>query len=666
MPPATASAASKPPAAQSGDKKEMKKNEHKGGGEGGKKDAKDKTATQLALQMQAKLMREIRRQKDAPASISTAQLRATIDKIAENDAAWLKNACHWQDSRAFSSFQGKARHLELDLVPLGIPKPGGNGHKKQPNKAPRPVLDWEGLQLRVEDWSARQIAADQVMNNATGLAMTSWPTLRGLAAKVTSPHALALLVPGHFSVRGQEDADIDKLQWAHIDLVVMERLTLQPSTRKATIFQLGDSKVTKVVDTDAGIGIQGDALKEILCVAAFEFLTPSKLKEVKEDSLTFFRQLLKVEEGTPMYGLRSKDTHIEVIIKTKTKIAHDYVFTQKKLNSQGIFVREILRDNSKPDDTSAIIWLKKFDKRSIAIAEAVGPEAFLIWRPGKVGVRFPNSCLAKARKILLPAFLLPSDNALSVKGNISYIVDGLPSGFDPQDVLAKLAARGWPVILGKPLLGPYSLRVLADEPPKDLAVPHGQKPIILRREFPIVVADDEDSMDDDDGGVDDDDVPVVVDPPPLPGSSSSSAVPVFAAGWSAPFPTANDQPSATPIPPATRPSKKSGTGTVNNQAANNVNPPASDARIDKLEAALELINAKQMQMDVQLSLNVEQISTLGTKVDSMQSDSASMLAMMTVMMGKQDALLAQNNAQVQDDRRVRPRASLEGPPSGLE
>jgi hypothetical protein len=120
MAPAQTPAASKPPAVQAGDKHDMKKkDERKTDGGGKKKDAIEKTSSQLALQMQAKLMREIRRQKDAPASISTAQLRASIDKVAEKDAAWLKNACHWQDSRAYASFQGKARHLEIDLTPLG-------------------------------------------------------------------------------------------------------------------------------------------------------------------------------------------------------------------------------------------------------------------------------------------------------------------------------------------------------------------------------------------------------------------------------------------------------------------------------------------------------------------------------------------------------------------
>ncbi len=112
--------------------------------------------------------------------------------------------------------------------------------------------------------------------------------------------------------------------------------------------------------------------------------------------------------------------------------------------------------------------------------------------------------------------------------------------------------------------------------------------------------------------------------------------------------------------------KKDGTGTVKKQGAISYNPSATEARMDMLEAALERINAKQSQMDVQISHNVEQISVLGTKVDTVQADSATMLAMLTAMMSKQDALLAHHNTHSQDDRRVRPRASLDGAPSGLE
>jgi hypothetical protein len=43
-----------------------------------------------------------------------------------------------------------------------------------------------------------------------------------------------------------------------------------------------------------------------------------------------------------------------------------------------------------------------------------------------------------------------------------------------------------------------------------------------------------------------------------------------------------------------------------------------------------------------------------------------MMAKMAAMMPKQDALLAQHNTQAQDDRRVRPRPTLEGAPTGLE
>jgi hypothetical protein len=310
--------------------------------------------------MQSKLMRELRRQKDAPASINSTSLRAAIDMVAEKDGAWLKNACHWQDSRAFASFQGKARFYEVDLHALGI-KPGAKSKPKTQTKAPRPAGEWESLSLRQIDWSEKQINLDQVVNDSTGIALANWDSLRGLASKVSSAGYLALLVPGHFSVRSDDDSALDRLQWSHQSIVVTDRLTLQPSTRKATLFQLGEKKVTKVIDTDVGIGIQGDALKEVLCVAVLEFLTPSKAKEAKEDAFLFFRRLFNIEEGTPMYGLRTKDTHIEVITKVKTKIATDYILSQKKLNSQGIFAREILRDNAKPDDSTSIIWLKQFD-----------------------------------------------------------------------------------------------------------------------------------------------------------------------------------------------------------------------------------------------------------------------------------------------------------------
>jgi hypothetical protein len=88
-------AASKPPAGPAGGKKESKKKDEKegGGAGGGRKEAKDKSITQLALQMQAKLMRELRKQKDAPSSVNTTALRRAIDDIATKDSNWLKNAC---------------------------------------------------------------------------------------------------------------------------------------------------------------------------------------------------------------------------------------------------------------------------------------------------------------------------------------------------------------------------------------------------------------------------------------------------------------------------------------------------------------------------------------------------------------------------------------------
>ncbi len=88
----------------------MKKIEKRGGGEGAKEDAQEKTGSQLVLQMHVQLMREIRRQKDAPASISTASLRTGIEKVADKDEAWLK--------RAWAVFDGTKRRGHVLRPPL--------------------------------------------------------------------------------------------------------------------------------------------------------------------------------------------------------------------------------------------------------------------------------------------------------------------------------------------------------------------------------------------------------------------------------------------------------------------------------------------------------------------------------------------------------------------
>ena len=267
----------------------MQKNENKGGGGGGKKDAKEKTSSQLALQMQAKLMRELRKQKDAPVSVNITVLRRAIDDIATNDANWLKNACHWQDSRAYASFLGKARHHDIDLQAVGIKQTSNPRKKAAPNPPRLESGGWEAANLRAVDWDATQIHVDKIAVGVSGVALSSWATLRELADKISSPLPLACLTPGHFKARGEEDADIDRLHWAHLEVVLVDGLTKQPSTRKATLFQLGgEKKVAQIMETDAGIGIVGDALKEVVCLAVFDFLTPSKAKEAKEDAFRFF------------------------------------------------------------------------------------------------------------------------------------------------------------------------------------------------------------------------------------------------------------------------------------------------------------------------------------------------------------------------------------------
>jgi hypothetical protein len=304
----------------------------------------------------------------------------------------------------------------------------------------------------------------------------------------------------------------------------------------------------------------------------------------------------------------------------------------------------------------------------MALAEKVGQDAFLIWRPGKIGVRFPNSSLAQARSILLPSFLRPSDKALGVKGSISYIVDGLPSGFDPQEVINKFASREWPVLIGKSVRSPHQLRVLADIPPKELVVPNGATPIILRREFPPHAIDDNESMDDDDGGNagGDDRSDLSDSPPALPAAPPSSSGPTFVPGWSASGTLEASPPASSTAASSVHLSKKQSTSSSLPSSSTRDVTSNAISRIDKLEAALELITAKQSQMDLQISHNVTQVSNLDSKVDSMKNDSNSMMAMLQVMLQKQDALLAQHANLPQEERRVRQRASLDGTPLGLE
>ena len=657
----SSSAAAKPSTGPFGGKKELKKKEDKdgagGGGVGGKKEGKDKSTTQLALQMQAKLMRELRKQKDVPVSVNTTALRRAIDDIAAKDANWLKNACHWQDTRAYASFLGKARHYEIDLQTVGI-KQSSNQRKKAAPKPPRSESGgWEAATLRAVDWDAQQIHVDKVATGGSGIALTSWATLRELADKISSTLPLACLTPGHFKARGDDDAAIDRLHWAHLDVVLVDGLTKQPSTRKATIFQLGgDTKVAHTVETDAGIGIVGDALKEVCCLAVFEFLTPSKAKEAKEDAMRFFKNILSIPEGVPTYGLRTKDTHVEIIVKSKTSTMDTLILGQKKHNHQGIFLREIIREGSKTDESTSIIWLQNPEslKATIIKAESVCATAFVVWRPGKMGVRFPNSHLAQARTLLLPSFLRPAEKALGIKGTTAFIVDGLPTGFDPHDVVDRLASKGWPVLIGKNLKKPNSLRVLADAAPVDTVIPNGKRPIVIRREFAIAEAvdvSDSDSMEEDDKKQEGEDDKLEVKDPL---QAVNPAATVFVPGWNLNL--------STPLPPSPRSlpaSSSSGAPLVNK----NEGPHIDIKRIDQLEAAIIAIQARQEQQDQKLAFNSDQLTALGTNVGGLRTENSSLLSMMTLMMQKQDEILLQNRS-TGEDRRVRPRADC--CPDGLE
>jgi hypothetical protein len=665
MAPASSSAASKPPAPNAGVTEDKKKDK----GSQAKKEGKDKSNSQLALQMQAKLMRELRRQKDAPASVSSAALRKAIDAVAEKDSNWLKNACHWQDSRAHASFLGKARHYEIDLSSTGFTISSAPKKRTVVKKPRLETSEWERSILRLQDWSVPQLQIVNLELDARGVTLMTWATLRGLLGKVSSSCPLAALVPGHFAVRGEEDSDLDRLHWTHLEIVLVDGISRQPSNRKATLFQLGDGeRVQHTVETDAGIGIQGAALKEVLCTAVTEYLTPSKLKEVKDDPLAFFKRTLDIPEGVPMYGLRTKDTHTEVIVKCKTSIADEYIFKQKKHNHLGLFLREIIREGTQTDESSSIIWIKNPEglKATLAKAESICKEAFVIWRPGKMGVRFPNSHLAQARLLLMPSFLRPTEKALGVKGSISFIIEGLPPDFDPQDVVHRLSNRDWHVILGKPLKKATSLRVLADSPPEDLVIPNGKRPIVIRREFApaIEVSDDEEDEEAMQEGDEEKD------------SQAYLVGPIFAPGWSAqatapPLPSSARSVSPPVTPAAMQPStnrsskeEKVDKKDVHKKSTSNLST-IDASRIQQLEAAIAVIQTRQDEHDQKLQLNTQQLTTLGSSVEQLRGDNSNLMVMMQTMIQKQDDLLAQNRV-TNEERRVRPRSSAGDCPSGLE
>jgi hypothetical protein len=384
---------------------------------------------------------------------------------------------------------------------------------------------------------------------------------------------------------------------------------------------------------------------------------------------------LDIPEGIPMYGLRTKDTHIEVIVKIKTTTADELIFQQKKFNHQGTFLREIIREGTKTDDSTSIIWIKNPEglKATIAKADSICKEAFVIWRPGKMGVRFPNSQLAKARTLLMPSFLRPSEKALGVKGSISFIIEGLPIDFDPQDVINRLSDKNWHVLLGKPMKKSTCLRVLADAPPADLVIPNGKRPIVIRREFApveITVEDEEESDMEADEEDETKEVGSSAHPAVNCSAGSGGAEPVFSPGWnqSSAQPAAGISASLQVPSSSVAPAAAAGSSAGQKVAkSSSKSAPSHDKdRIDKLEAAIAAIQSRQDSHDHQLQLNSEQVSALGSSVDQLRGDNSTLMTMMQAMMQKQDDLLTQQRQLAGEDRRVRPRSALGDCPTGLE
>ncbi len=75
----------------------------------------------------------------------------------------------------------------------------------------------------------------------------------------------------------------------------------------------------------------------------------------------------------------------------------------------------------------------------MAKASEIGPEAVVAWRPAGLGIRFNDSVLAKARKVLLKAHQLPAAAAIAVKGKHAWLIEGLPHGCDLKAVAEQFA-----------------------------------------------------------------------------------------------------------------------------------------------------------------------------------------------------------------------------------
>jgi hypothetical protein len=513
-----------------------------------KEEKKEKSQEALTTQVLGKILRELRRQDPPPVSVSTKAIGDAINTIVGGDEGWLKNVAHWQDSRCLASFRSKSEHHGLSLKAVGfVGKPvtaastsaakkgGQGGGAKEGKKEGK----WEEGRLQEEEWDAPVITKQEVVAGATGVAMATVADAVNLLSRIGSEKPLAIVIPGHFNPETWREKELvealGKTKWAHKEVLYRDSSTKGMVFRRATIIQLGKGAVSEKEADDEGLGeIAKDAIREICVSAVKSMMTATDVKSAESDVAAFLGKAASevVSKARQKYGMRVRDTHVEMLLSLTADAAAVAIDNQRGLNEKGIFVREVLRPGITALPDRSLIWLEKGANLKDALAKAteIGPEAVVAWRPAGLGIRFSDVVLAKARTVLLKSHQLPTAAAIAVKGKHAWLIEGLPHGCDLHAVAELFAVWGWPVIADRKCKGGKAVRVFADSNPKHLSVRFTldgkSKKLALRREVPLtdeeeveeVEESDEDAVKEVDGDGD-----KAMDTTPLPAEGAEGA-----------------------------------------------------------------------------------------------------------------------------------------------
>jgi hypothetical protein len=617
--------------AKTGVKKEEKKEERK-----------EKSKEALTTQVLGKILRELRRQDPPPVSVSTKAIGDAIATIVVGDEGWLKNVAHWQDSRCLASFRSKAEHHSINLKSLGfVGKPasaaattatkkgGQGGGVKGANKEGK----WEDGRLQEEEWDAPIITKEEVVAGATGVAMTTVADATSLLSRIGSEKPLAIVIPGYFNPETWREKDLvdalKKTKWANKDVLYRDSATKGMVFRRATMIQLGKGEVGEKEAADEGLGeIAKDAIREVCISAVKSMMTATDVKAAETDVATFLGKAASdvVGKARQKYGMRVRDTHFELLLSLTAEVAATAIDNQRSLNERGIFVREVLRPGVTALPDRSLIWLEKGANLKDALAKAaeIGKEAVVAWRPAGLGIRFSDTVLAKARKVLLKAHQLPTAAAIAVKGKHAWLIEGLPQGCDLKAVAELFATWGWPIIADKKCNGGKAVRVYADTNPKHLSVKFSldgkPKKLALRPEVPPTdeeEVEEEDVSEDEDAKKEDGDGDKAMDTTPLPTEACASSTTQEAGVSSLKSPIT---PSATPVATPSSPSPQQRQARSSSGKLKGVVAPDEKAgdleamrrewelRFAKMEADLADSRASQQTIQAATEAKIEAIS----------------------------------------------------------